>query len=119
MISTAEDLNAFHRALRSGRLLKPEILAEMVSFLDTPADQMRFVKPNGSAGYSLGYERQQKTSLGITLEGHSGGVPGSLSFMFYWVEGEAFISYNVNTTDTAAQNIMLRLIDAIKCGSSA
>jgi D-alanyl-D-alanine carboxypeptidase len=114
LISTAEDLDTFHRALRSGRMLDPEIQADMLNFLDTPGGQMRFVKPDGSAGYGFGYERQQKTSQGITLEGHSGGVPGSLSFMFYWVEGDTFISYNVNTTDPAAQNIVLRLVDAVK-----
>jgi len=114
LISTVEDLNAFHRALRAGSVLKPEVLAEMFRFLDTPEGQMRFIKPGGSAGYGLGYERQAKTSLGITLEGHSGGVLGSLTFLYYWVEKDTYFCYNVNTSDPGGQFIVLRLAEAIR-----
>jgi hypothetical protein len=34
--------------------------------------------------------------------------------MLYWLEGDAYISCNVNTTDEGSESILLRLIHALK-----
>jgi D-alanyl-D-alanine carboxypeptidase len=68
IISTMSDLNGFYAALLSGRLLRPDLLAEMLAVVpENPAD------PTGT-GYGLGIVRY-RTTCGAAW-GHGGGGLG-------------------------------------------
>jgi D-alanyl-D-alanine carboxypeptidase len=70
VVSTAPDLARFYRALLSGRLLTPRLLAQMTTTVE--------VAPG--FGYGLGIYTQE-TPCG-TVWGHDGGIPGYVSFAF-------------------------------------
>ncbi|QQQ75559.1 beta-lactamase family protein [Saccharothrix sp. 6-C] len=63
MISTTADLDRFVDALLDGRLLRPAQQRELTSTLPI------------TEGYGLGIEAQQMP-CGVTVWGHSGGIPG-------------------------------------------
>ena len=86
IISAMDDLNDFHRALRKGQIV------EAMQF-----EAMRQFRPiDATAGYGFAYMRIHIDSLGITIEGHDGSYPGSTTWMAYWVEGDTYISFNLN-----------------------
>jgi D-alanyl-D-alanine carboxypeptidase len=68
VISTADDLARFYRALLGGRLLGPALLREMLTT----------VQLDPVFGYGLGIY-SIRTACG-TIWGHDGGVPGYVSF---------------------------------------
>jgi D-alanyl-D-alanine carboxypeptidase len=70
VVSTAPDLARFYRALMSGRLLAPRLLAQMTT---TVAVAEGF-------GYGLGIYTMD-TPCG-TVWGHDGGIPGYVSFAY-------------------------------------
>lgn len=84
MISTARDLNKFFDALLGGRLLKPELMKQMLDTVDTPLGR-----------YGLGIE-EVKLSNGDSIWGHSGGIHGSGSYSFGKLGGKHVMSANIN-----------------------
>jgi D-alanyl-D-alanine carboxypeptidase len=68
MISTTADLDRFADALLDGRLLRPAQQAELTATLPF------------SGGYGLGITSEQ-LPCGVTIWGHSGGIPGYASLM--------------------------------------
>ena len=86
IISTTSDLNRFHRALREGKIISKSSLAGMEK--GTPR--------SGTKGYGLGYSTTTITPPGITVQGHTGGYPGSFTFWYYLPEKDAYVTFNVN-----------------------
>jgi D-alanyl-D-alanine carboxypeptidase len=88
MVSTMDDLNRFFRALSSGRLLGPALLAEMRETV--PVDPSL---PE-AGGYGLGL-------FNVTLPcgvfwGHTGGVIGQSTFSFHSADGSRQVSMAEN-----------------------
>lgn len=97
IISDMGDLNDFHRALRNGQIVGA-----------TQFEAMREFRPiDATTGYGFAYERIHIDSLGITIEGHDGSYPGSTTWMAYWVEGDTYISFNLNGSGSEASNSFL------------
>jgi D-alanyl-D-alanine carboxypeptidase len=92
LISTAPDLNRFHRALRSGGILSKETFEVMRRFSATPLPIPELAAAGCKSGYGCGYGRLIIGSPKTTLEGHVGGYSGAVSSMIYWVEGDTYIS---------------------------
>ena len=86
IISTTGDMNRFHRALREGKIISKTSLADMEK--GTPQ--------SGKKGYGLGYTTGQVTLQNITVQGHTGGYPGSWTFWYYLPEKDSYITFNVN-----------------------
>jgi D-alanyl-D-alanine carboxypeptidase len=84
LVSTAGDINLFHRALMEGRIIGRTMLREVEDFL--PASE-RY-------DYGLGYTRKRVGAL--TLLGHSGTCRGSWTNLYYCVEKDAYFAFNVN-----------------------
>ncbi|MBS9802468.1 serine hydrolase domain-containing protein [Bacillus toyonensis] len=88
MISTADDLNKFFSYLLSGKLLKEQQLKQMLTTV-----------PTGSAeivGYGLGiYETRLPN--GVSIWGHSGGIPGFGTFAGGTLGGKHTIAVNLNS----------------------
>lgn len=113
IVSTTQDLNRFHQALREGRIISNASVVDML----TVTPQSERTKNNVSSGYGLGYATAYSETRNVTLEGHSGGYPGSFSFMYYYPEKEAYIAINVNTIDETSRttnNILFPLLSAIE-----
>jgi D-alanyl-D-alanine carboxypeptidase len=97
IISAMGDLNDFHRALRKGQIVGA-----------TQFEAMRQFRPiDAKTGYGFAYERIHIDSLGITIEGHNGSYPGATTWMAYWVEGDTYISFNLNGSGSDAANSFL------------
>ncbi|MBJ7967970.1 MULTISPECIES: serine hydrolase domain-containing protein [Bacillus] len=92
MISTADDLNKFFSYLLSGKLLKEQQLKQMLTTV-----------PTGSAeivGYGLGiYET--KLPNGVSIWGHSGGIPGFSTFAGGTLGGKHTLAVNFNSLGKA------------------
>lgn len=102
IISDMGDLNDFHRALRNGQIVGATQFEAMRQF--TPIDP--------TAGYGFAYMRIHIDSLGITIEGHDGSYPGSTTWMAYWVEGDTYISFNLNGSgEHAASSFLIPIIE--------
>ena len=86
VISTTSDLNRFHRALREGNIISKTSLADMENA--TPQ--------SGTKGYGLGYVTAHTILPGKTVQGHTGGDPGSWTFWYYLPEDDIYITFNVN-----------------------
>lgn len=91
IISTASDLNRFHRALRSGEIIDLDTLAIM----EEPSTQ--------SGDYGLGYATNQLKSLNMTIMGHNGGYPGSITYWYYIPEKDTYIALNLNSMDVSME----------------
>ncbi|MDD1724017.1 MAG: beta-lactamase family protein [Methanospirillum sp.] len=110
IISTTSDLNRFHRALREGRLISLTSLSDMENM--TP--QSMKTENNATSGYGLGYSVNHNADQNITVKGHSGGYPGSFSYLYYLPELDTYISMNLNTNrnySEAFQDIFHRILD--------
>lgn len=86
IVSTAADLNRFHRALRTGKLISKQSLALM----ETPTPQSK------KAGYGLGYAKAVIPPANVTVIGHTGGYPGSFTFWYYLPEQDTYVTWNLN-----------------------
>lgn len=95
IVSTASDLNRFHRALRDGKLINKSSLALM----ETPTSQ------SGKAGYGLGYSTTVIVPANVTVLGHTGGYPGSFTFWYYLPEQNTFVTWNLNSLGTSQKGI--------------
>jgi D-alanyl-D-alanine carboxypeptidase len=96
LISTTEDLEKFHRALRHGGLIKPDMFRNMHTFIPLPSQPGISTIRNALSEYGLGYARSSCRVPAVTLEGHGGGYSGAVTAMLYWVEGDAYITFNTN-----------------------
>lgn len=83
IISTTGDLNTFYAALLGGRVLKPAQLAEMRT---TAFD----------SGYGLGISKVV-LPCGAGIWGHTGGIPGYLTFSFHQPETGRYLSLSATT----------------------
>jgi len=102
IISTMGDLNDFHSALRKGQIIGAAQFEAMREFRPISA----------TAGYGFAYMRIHIDSLGITIEGHDGSYPGSTTWMAYWVEGDTYISFNLNGSGSeAAKTFLIPIIE--------
>ncbi|RCW39929.1 D-alanyl-D-alanine carboxypeptidase [Halopolyspora algeriensis] len=92
LISTTEDLNTFYRALLSGRLLAPDLLAQMkrtVPILDARGNEI--------GRYGLGLRRIDAGACG-TLWGHDGVVFGMSTLSLHSADGSRQLTYGLNMT---------------------
>ncbi|MFE5326702.1 serine hydrolase domain-containing protein [Embleya sp. NPDC056575] len=85
VLSTGRDLNRFVRALLAGTLLRPNQLREMKATLDTGLPYR----------YGLGLE-SEVLACGVTVWGHPGGVPGSMTEMWATADGRRSVSVSYN-----------------------
>jgi D-alanyl-D-alanine carboxypeptidase len=94
IVSTTSDLNRFHRALREGRLISQASLTAM----EKPTLVSR------GRGYGLGYSTERFTPPDVTVQGHTGGYPGSFTFWYYLPEKGTYVTYNLNSVGTSEEN---------------
>ena len=93
MIATTADLNRFSRALLSGRLLPPPLLAEMKEGVAVPPN------PMGVTRYGLGLIETRLT-CGTTLYGNMGGLAGYTIWMLSSADGAHRIAVAANADET-------------------
>ncbi|MBF7150817.1 serine hydrolase domain-containing protein [Bacillus toyonensis] len=87
MISTADDLNKFFSSLLGGKLLKEQQLKQMLTTVPTGIAE--------TGGYGLGiYET--KLPNGVSIWGHSGGIPGFSTFAGGTLGGKHTLAVNLN-----------------------
>ncbi|WP_035430722.1 serine hydrolase domain-containing protein [Bacillus sp. UNC322MFChir4.1] len=92
MISTADDLNKFFSYLLSGKLLNEQQLKQMLTTVPTGSAEL--------GGYGLGiYET--KLPNGVSIWGHSGGIPGFSTFAGGTLGGKHTLAVNLNSLGTA------------------
>lgn len=85
IVSTAHDLNVFYRALLSGRLLRPALLAQMEATVpQDPADP-------GAGGYGLGLYRVDLPCG--RFWGHDGGTIGHQTISWHSPDGRRQVTY--------------------------
>ncbi|PFT11485.1 serine hydrolase domain-containing protein [Bacillus thuringiensis] len=88
MISTADDLNKFFSSLLSGKLLKEQQLKQMLTTVPTGIAEI--------GRYGLGiYET--KLPNGVSIWGHSGGIPGFSTFAGGTLGGKHTLAVNLNS----------------------
>ncbi|WP_067567796.1 serine hydrolase domain-containing protein [Nocardia acidivorans] len=90
MISTTGDLHTFISALTSGKLLPPELLAEMVT-------------PEKKVGYGLGVFVTE-TGAGTVIS-HNGGISGNGALMYGTLDGTKTLTAALNYVDDAAMSL--------------
>jgi D-alanyl-D-alanine carboxypeptidase len=105
VISTAGDLNRFHRALVKGELLPARQMKEM--FDEVPAGY--------GVGYGLGVEFAQ-LSCGVKVVGKSGRTNGSLSAMVGTQDGRHQLTFNINGDWLPDSSLYIDVIEAEFCG---
>ncbi|PFD39275.1 D-alanyl-D-alanine carboxypeptidase [Bacillus cereus] len=89
MISNADDLNKFFSSLLGGKLLKERELKEMLTTVPTGREDIR-------DGYGLGiYET--KLPNGVSVWGHTGGIPGFTTFAGGIIGGKHTLAVNANS----------------------
>ncbi|AIK35279.1 beta-lactamase family protein (plasmid) [Bacillus pseudomycoides] len=92
MISTADDLIKFFSSLLSGKLLKEQQLKQMLTTVPTGSAEI--------SGYGLGiYET--KLPNGVSIWGHSGGIPGFSTFAGGTLGGKHTLAVNLNSLGKA------------------
>ncbi|MGK5543191.1 serine hydrolase domain-containing protein [Streptomyces sp. URMC 127] len=101
LISTADDLTRFYRALLGGRLLPRQQLKEMKTTV-----------PAGGTGYGLGLS-SATLSCGVTLWGHVGRVPGSVTIAGATPDGSRSATINFNSDWNSDPS---RVLEAEFCG---
>lgn len=90
--STPEDLARWAKALYEGRVLKKEMLAQMLSGVEAAGGR------GGGSGnrYGLGVQIRQSSEWGLSY-GHGGWFPGYLSEMEYFPKYKVAIAVQFNT----------------------
>ena len=84
MISTTADLDRFVDALLDGRLLRPAQQEQLTATLPF------------TGGYGLGIISEQ-LPCGVTIQGHSGGIPGYASLMMSTPDTKTRVAISVTT----------------------
>ncbi|OJE51550.1 D-alanyl-D-alanine carboxypeptidase [Bacillus proteolyticus] len=87
MISTADDLNKFFSYLLGGKLLKEQQLKQMLTTVPTGIDEL------GDSG--LGIFKIMLPN-GVSIWGHSGGIPGFSTFAGGTLGGRHTLAVNLN-----------------------
>jgi D-alanyl-D-alanine carboxypeptidase len=108
-VSTATDLQRFHRALFTGKLLPPALVRRMHE--NVPAT-------NNPAWPRLGLE-EMHTTCGVTLWGHTGAIPGYQTYAFATLDGKRGIVVSANLFSPKDGQQVLRAVNAINiefCG---
>ncbi|WP_432752463.1 serine hydrolase domain-containing protein [Streptomyces sp. JL2001] len=107
MISTTRDLHTYFSALMAGKLLPPELLAEMRS-------------PEATVGYGLGMFAQDLGPGAGTVFHHNGATIGSAALMYGTPDGGTTLTAGLNYVDDpglaiapAFQNAQQRLVEAV------
>lgn len=104
IVSTADDLRRFYVALLGGRLLRPALLEQMLTTVP--------VLP--VFGYGLGIAAERRACG--TVWGHTGGIPGYLSFAFHDRSGQRGAVVMLPTEPNEALFSLLELtIDTAVC----
>ncbi|MBY0600443.1 serine hydrolase domain-containing protein [Bacillus bingmayongensis] len=92
MISTADDLNKFFSFLLGGKLLKEQQLKQMLTTVPTGIAEI--------GRYGLGiYET--KLPNGVSIWGHSGGIPGFVTFAGGTIGGKHTLAVSLNSMGRA------------------
>jgi len=107
MVSDANDLQTFYRALLKGRLLPAAEMKEMTDTVQVSPDLP-------GVGYGLGLMRQ-KLSCGKEVWGHGGGIHGSHSEAQATRDGKHSLAANFNADWTGDTQ---KLIEAEFCGTA-
>ena len=93
IVSTAEDLLTFIRALFEKRLLRPASFSQMTDLIVAADPVYPMVN-----GYGLGLVSMEVA--GRACFGHVGNIPGYSSLMAYWADGEAYLVVLMNQNYT-------------------
>jgi D-alanyl-D-alanine carboxypeptidase len=113
IVSTADDVADFYRALLSGRVLKPAQLATMKTTLVNPGSDL-----NQRMGYGL---ERFPASCGVAW-GHSGSFPGYWGHAWSSGDGkrQAVLMVNIDpmAVEPAAITAFYTLLDAAYCSTS-
>lgn len=115
LVSDADDLHRFYRALLGGRLLSPQTLRLMLEPIST--GNTAFPE------YGLGLEGLP-LSCGGTVWGHTGSIPGYENFTFSSADGRRQITvlmniYRVDPAVGAALVVALRIVDGSFCPATS
>ncbi|WP_433294085.1 serine hydrolase domain-containing protein [Actinoplanes sp. CA-030573] len=117
MISTAHDLNVFYRALLSGRLLRPSLLAQMKTTV--PFDPN--APERGGYGLGIGY---MDLPCG-RIWGHGGGVIGHTTESLHSedgsrqvTEGENLIGYETEGQPSPIDDARVQFLLQALCGTA-
>ncbi|ARZ67772.1 beta-lactamase family protein [Streptomyces sp. HU2014] len=105
LISTAGDLDRFHRALFRGDLLPPDRLAEMLDG----------VPGQGGMRYGLGVQSAELT-CGVTVVGKDGRTNGSMSATVGTVDGRHQLTFNINGDWLQDTSLYFDVMEAEFCG---
>ncbi len=108
MISSPGDLDRFVSALLGGRLLRADLLEEMLRM--TPSDS------SGARFYGLGLRRRD-LSCGISVYGHTGTVQGYYTYAFTTRDGKRSVTSVANATNNGTVNTVLGdTLESAFCG---
>jgi D-alanyl-D-alanine carboxypeptidase len=111
VISNAEDLDSFLRALVTGRVLPPKQLKEM--------ETMEAVNAGGTSSYGLGL-REYKLSCGIKVVGHDGILEGYQSYAYTTLDGSRQVTFSANASNNSAVfQAEHKALDPVFCGTAA
>ncbi|AUS80403.1 hypothetical protein C1701_20955 [Actinoalloteichus sp. AHMU CJ021] len=113
LVSDTADVNRFYRALFGGELVSPESLALMTDGVPT-------TDPTLFPQYGLGLQTLN-TVCGVPLVGHTGGIPGFLTYSFGTLDGERHVTVSGNAWagDESVALFHLGVVNAINlefCG---
>ncbi|MFI6587389.1 serine hydrolase domain-containing protein [Embleya sp. NPDC050493] len=110
MISSPGDLDRFVSALLGGRLLRADLLDQMLRM--TPSDA------SGTRFYGLGLRRRD-LSCGISVYGHTGTVQGYYTYAFTTRDGRRSVTSVANATNNGAVNTVLGdTLESAFCGTA-
>lgn len=110
MISSPGDLDRFVSALLGGRLLRADLLDQMVQM--TPSDT------SGTRFYGLGLRRRD-LSCGVSVYGHTGTVQGYYTYAFTTRDGRRSVTSVANVTNNGAVNTILGdTLESAFCGKA-
>ena len=112
IVSNADDLARFHRALFRGRLFRVDLLAAMKTTVPVP-------QSGGHQAYGLGLIRTRYGPCGV-FWGHGGGTIGYETFTDSSGDGKRDLVISVNTDGSVlgarAQEALGRLTEIAHCG---
>ncbi|MFQ1000531.1 serine hydrolase domain-containing protein [Modestobacter sp. SSW1-42] len=110
LVSTPRDMLAFSTGLLDGRLLSPELLAEMQTVVPAPS-----ATPRGDESYGLGLQTFT-LSCGGTAWTHGGDIPGAETRSAVTTDGRgAFVAVTALPTDLQGVTDVEDAVDAAIC----
>jgi D-alanyl-D-alanine carboxypeptidase len=113
MVSTADDLARFYRALLDGRLLRPDLLSAMKTTVAM-----------GPPGESYGLGLWRTRSMGLSpanklacgsVWGHNGDFPGYVTNAFASEDTQMVVLVNSDSLRRPAQRALVRVGDIAAC----